>query len=71
MTNGEDKVVPAPAQRPNLVKEVHDFTGHWGEKRTVHLLKKIYWWAGMYDAAQKGVAECQQCDPAKASLPSR
>jgi hypothetical protein len=42
MTDGEDKVVPAPAQRPNLVKEVHDFTGHWGEKRTVHLLKKTY-----------------------------
>jgi hypothetical protein len=28
MTDGEDKVVPAPAQRPKLVKEVHDFTGH-------------------------------------------
>jgi hypothetical protein len=69
MTDGEDKVVgPAPAQRPNLVKEVHNFTGHWGEKRTVHLLKKTYWWAGMYDAAQKGVAECQQCDRAKASF---
>jgi hypothetical protein len=68
MTDGEDKVVPAPAQRPNLVKEVHDFTGHWGKKRMVHLLKKTYWWAGMYDAAQKGVAECQQCDRAKASF---
>jgi hypothetical protein len=51
MTDGEDKVVPAPAQRSNLVKEVHDFTGHWGKKRTVHLLKKTYWWAGMYNAA--------------------
>jgi hypothetical protein len=43
MTDGEDKVVHAPAQRPNLVKEMHDFTGHWGKKRTVHLLKKTYW----------------------------
>jgi hypothetical protein len=35
----------------------------------VHLLKKTYWWAdGMYDAAQKGVAECKQCDWAKASF---
>jgi hypothetical protein len=68
ITEGEDKVVPAPAQRPNLVKEVHDFTGHLGEKRTVHLLKKTYWWAGMYDAAQKEVAECQQCDRANASF---
>jgi hypothetical protein len=71
ITDEEDKVVPAPAQRPNLVKEVHDFTGHWGETRTVHLLKKTYWWAGMYDAAQKGVAECQQCDRAKASFAVR
>jgi hypothetical protein len=58
MTDGKDMVIPAPAQRPNLVEEVHDFTGHWGEKRTVHLFKKTYWWAGTYDAAQKGVAEC-------------
>jgi hypothetical protein len=42
MSDGEDKVVLAPAQRPNLVKEVHDFTRHWSEKRTVHLLKKTY-----------------------------
>jgi hypothetical protein len=42
MTGWEDKVVPATAQRPNLLKEVHDFTGHWGKKRTVHLLKKTY-----------------------------
>jgi hypothetical protein len=59
MTDGEDKVVPAPAQRPNLVKEVHDLMGHWGKKRTVHLLKKTYRWAGMYDASQKGVAKYQ------------
>jgi hypothetical protein len=68
MKDEEDKVVPAPAQRPNLFKEVHDFMGHWGEKWTMHLLKKTYWWAGMYDAAQKGVAECQQYDRAKASV---
>jgi hypothetical protein len=26
---GGDKVVPAPDQRANVVRKVHDFTGHW------------------------------------------
>ncbi|GAQ89454.1 putative retrotransposon protein [Klebsormidium nitens] len=68
LAGGEEKIVPAPQQRDNLVREIHDFTGHWGEKRTVHLLKRTYWWAGMYKTAQDGVASCQQCDRTKASF---
>ena len=68
MAGGEEKVVPEPHQRENLAREIHDFTGHWGEKRTVHLLKRTYWWAGMYKTAQDGVASCPQCDRTKASF---
>ena len=68
MTGGEEKVVPEPQQRDNLVREIHDLTGHWGEKRTVHLLKRTYWWAGMYKTVEDGVASCPQCDRTKASF---
>ena len=68
LAGGETRVVPEPQQRDNLVREIHDFTGHWGEKRTVHLLKRTYWWAGMYKTAQDGVASCPQCDRTKASF---
>jgi transposase InsO family protein len=50
MTDGEDKVVPAPTQRPNLVKEVHDFTGDWGEKDRA---PATYRWAIMCNAVQR------------------
>ena len=71
VAGGEEKVVPEPSQRDNLVREVHDFTGRWGEKRTVHLLKRTYWWAGMYKTARDGVASCPQCDRTKASFAVR
>lgn len=60
--------MPEPAQRLNLVREINDFTGHWGEKRTAHLLERSYWWAGMYDTVSHGVSSCLQCDRTKASL---
>ena len=60
--------MPEPQQRDNLVREIHDQTGHWGEKRTVHLLQRTYWWAGMYKSAHDGVAGCPQCDRTKASF---
>jgi hypothetical protein len=68
LATGEEKIVPAPAQQEPLVAETHGQTGHWGERRTVHLLQKAYWWAGMHEAVQKGVAACNQCDRVKANL---
>jgi hypothetical protein len=50
LATGEEKIVPTPAQREALVAETHGQTGHWGERRTVHLLQKAYWWAGMHEA---------------------
>ena len=68
LAGGDERVVPAPQQRANLVREIHEATGHWGEKRTIHLLKRTYWWAGLYKTAQDGVASCPQCDRTKASF---
>ena len=34
----------------------------------MHLLKRTYWWAGMYEDAHRGVAGCHQCDRTKASF---
>ncbi|GAQ91227.1 hypothetical protein KFL_007470065 [Klebsormidium nitens] len=62
--NGEEKVVPPPAEREGVVQAVHEETGHWGEKRTVHLLKR----AGMYESARRGVAGCHHCDRTKAAF---
>src|SRR3569833_1589475 len=66
--NGEEKVVPPPAEREGVVQLVHEETGHWGEKRTVHLLKRTYWWAGMYESVRRGVAGSHQCDRTKAAF---
>ena len=66
--NGEERIVPAPADRKGVVQAVHEATGHWGEKRTVNLLKQTYWWAGIYETARLAVAGCHQCDRTKASF---
>jgi hypothetical protein len=47
LATGEEKIVPAPAQREPLVAETQGQTGHWGERRMVHLLQKACWWAGV------------------------
>ena len=68
LADHEERIVPRPAERKAVVQAVHEETGHWGEKRTVHLLKRTYWWAGMYEDAHQGVAGCHQCDRTKASF---
>jgi hypothetical protein len=71
LATGEEKIVPAPAQREPLVAETHGQTGHWGEMRTVHLLQKTNWWTGLHEAVQKGVAACIQCDRVKANFTAK
>ncbi len=49
MADGCNRQVPPPAQRMQLVKDTHEHTGHFGEKRTMSLLCNGYWWRGMLD----------------------
>jgi hypothetical protein len=46
MKDGSERIVPAPADRIPTVKQIHARTGHFGQKRTRHLVLHSYWWKG-------------------------
>ena len=61
MSSGESKEVPPPAERISVATDIHNQTGHFGRRRTTHLLMQQYWWSGMYSDVLKVVANCPSC----------
>jgi site-specific DNA-cytosine methylase len=68
MGDGSTRLVPPPAQRADLIREMHDTSGHFGERRTVNLLMRTYWWHGMYKDVSAVVRSCAVCDRVRASF---
>ena len=63
--------VPQPSERRGIVLEVHEQTGHFGEKRTLSLLATMYWWRGMKEDVLAVVRNCEACDKVRASFNAR
>ena len=61
MSSGEAKEVPPPSERISVVMDIHNQTGHFGRRRTTHLLMMQYWWSGLYNDVRKAVAACPSC----------
>lgn len=61
MNSGTMKMVPPPADRAAIVQRLHEECGHFGRRRTTHLVLLDYWWAGVYDDVRQGLASCQVC----------
>ncbi|KAK3260918.1 hypothetical protein CYMTET_30150 [Cymbomonas tetramitiformis] len=57
--NAKEVRVPKPEDRLDLVKEYHERTGHWGCKRTEHLLCQKHWWSGIRGDMLKVVQQCE------------
>jgi hypothetical protein len=55
--------------RVTLMREAHDapYSGHLGMERTLHILRRQYWWPGMKDDVQTYVAECESCQRNKSA----
>ncbi len=68
MADGTLREVPEPQQRGDLVKQVHERTGHWGIKRTKHLLQHQYYWNGMESDVKTVLANCGPCQQVAASF---
>ena len=39
--------------------------GHTGQHRIIKLIKRNYWWLGIYNDVQKYIQECQECQQNK------
>ena len=66
--DGTLKVVPKPDQRRQLMQDIHEKCGHFGEKRTTHLVLTTYWWRGLWKDIQRYVRTCKTCDMINTSL---
>jgi hypothetical protein len=70
LTGHTKKQVPRPEERSELVKRTHEMSGHFGRRRTYHLLSLSYWWAGMDEAVRQCVRSCHACSQMNASFNS-
>lgn len=55
------KEVPPPAERAAVVRAIHEKCGHFGRRRTVHLLMLHYWWPGLYEDVDSCIRACLPC----------
>ncbi|KAK3284920.1 hypothetical protein CYMTET_7447 [Cymbomonas tetramitiformis] len=63
--SGKEVRIPKPADRLALVKEYHSRTGHWGIRRTQHLLWQRHWWADLKKDVEAVVTQCETCQRVK------
>jgi hypothetical protein len=71
LVSGEARVVPRPAARGSLVKDVHERAGHLGVKKTLSLLRPHYWWVGMAANVARAPKGCEAYDQVKATFNAR
>lgn len=68
MPDGSTRTVPPKADRRALVLDMHEQTGHFGEKRTAGLVSTMYWWRGMMDDVRAITRTCESCAKARATF---
>ena len=68
MPNGTWRVVPSPAERAAVTEQAHVTSGHFGIRRTLHLMLTDYWWQGIWKDVTNAVNNCKVCDRVKASF---
>ena len=66
----ERRKIPPPEMRNILVKQTHEQCGHFGRRRTCHLLTLSYWWAGIFESVRDCIRNCQACNQMHASFNS-
>ena len=67
MGSQELREVLPMARRAAAVKAAHEKCGHFGRKRTTHLLLLSYWWSGIYQDVKDCITNCQSCSQVKAA----
>ena len=63
LTKSGRPIVPAPL-RSFVTSHIHD-VGHWGTEKTYALLKKRFYWPGMFSFTGNFVNSCKTCQQTK------
>jgi len=62
MDGGRVVTVPPVGDRDGVIRELHELTGHFGVRRTRHLVLQQHWWRGMGSDVARVVGACEKCD---------
>ena len=68
MANGENRIIPKPEVRLQLIQQTHAQVGHFGVRRTTHLLQTQHWWKGLTKDVGNTLAQCGYCDKIRSSF---
>jgi transposase InsO family protein len=66
--NGSIRVVPPKADRLGVIESAHQLSGHFGIRRTSHLLLASFWWHGILADVASVVNQCKTCDRIRAQF---
>jgi len=55
------RVVGLPAERIQVIEQIHDEKGHLGQKVTYDQIVKRYQWRGIYNDVMEWVKTCDEC----------
>jgi hypothetical protein len=68
ISDQKDKVVTKIADRDQIIKKIHEQCGHFGARRTLHLVMLDHWWGGMLEQVRELVRPCPECDKVQATF---
>jgi hypothetical protein len=68
LADGVEREVPKPEDRRKLITDSHEQTGHFGQRRILHLLSLKSWWKGRKNDVAAVFQKCDVCDRVKASF---
>lgn len=66
----EHRILVPPDLRTVVLDEIHNepASGHGGESRTYELVRRVFFWEGLYDSAKQFVRNCHTCRSTKPVL---
>jgi hypothetical protein len=70
MPNGTVKLVPKPEEREGIISRIHEQTGHYGVRRTAHMVLSGHWWRTLHTDVAQFVGKCGVCDRVRSSFNS-
>ena len=68
MADGNQREVPPPGERRDIITSYHEDTGHFGVLRTTNRIGLKYWWKGRRADVERVLSVCSTCDRVKASF---
>jgi hypothetical protein len=55
------RVIDSTARREEILRELHDDSGHRGREGTYRRVADRYWWKDMWQSVKKYVRSCEEC----------